>query len=183
MRLSKFGDLPRVEPSRQIKLLETRHVKEVQDEAQVPRVPRVIQPLHLSYCLVRKAPGLTMNRGASPLTLTYGIKLATAKWADIVDQTGIIFLEKGARCDLLPFFFLPVLRDLLPHRTPETFGKLFDSLLDDDPFERGRVHVTHISAAKRAPDLAYGIFLELKRILLKALIYALQRFFFLSKRH
>jgi len=181
--LSKLSDPSRVESSGQIKLLETRQVQEVKDEAQVPRVPGIIQPLHLTYRLFCQFPGLTMNRGTSPPALPDGIKLAAAKRANIVNQAGIIFLEEGATCDFLVFFLQPVLPDLLRDRAPEAFGKPFYWLADDDPFEGSGVHITHVSAAKRTPDLAYGVFLELGRILLEALIYPLQRFFFLTERH
>ena len=85
----------------------------MQDEAQVPGIPHIIQLLHLSDRLFGQFPGLTMDRWTLPFTLPYGIELTTAKRSDIINEAGVILFEKGTGNDLFFLFLQPILRDPL----------------------------------------------------------------------
>ena len=89
---SKPSDLARVKSSGQIKLSETKLIKEIKDKAYVPGISRVIQSLHFFYCLFCKFRGLAVDRRAPTTAFPYGIKLPAAERPNIVNQTAVVFL-------------------------------------------------------------------------------------------
>ena len=90
--LAKIGDLSGVKGSRQIRLSEGGPVKEVKDEADMPGVSCVVQPLHFFYSLFRQLRRLAVNRRAATAAFPYGIKLAATEWTNVVNETGLVFL-------------------------------------------------------------------------------------------
>jgi hypothetical protein len=115
-----------------------------------------------------------VNCRAPTEAFPYGIKPAAAKGPNVVDQTGVIFLEKWTSCNVFFFLLQPVLGNFILDLTLERLGQAIDSLQNNNALKGDDVHISHVCAAIGAPYLADGVFLELIRICLKPLIYLLQ---------
>ena len=140
----------------------------------MPGIPRAIQPLHLFHRLFRQLRGLAVNRRAATAAFPYGVKLAATERANVVNETGLIFLKKGTLRNRFLLLFQFILDDFLLHLTPERLRQTVDALPDDSALKGGDVDISHVCAAIGAPYFADGVFLELIGIPLKAFIYLLQ---------
>lgn len=169
--LSESGDAGRVEASGQIELHEPGSVKETEDEAQMPGISCIINLLYFSYGLFCHFRGLTMDRRTPTTAFPNGIELTTTERTNIVDHTGVVLLQEGARGDLCLFFCQPVLRNIFLHTAPDGLRKALHSLLDKNTFQGDGIYITHLCAAIGTPDLADGVLLEVTDIALKAFVY------------
>lgn len=149
----------------------------------MPGIPRAIQPLHLFHRLFRQLRGLAVNRRAATAAFPYGIELAATEWANVVNQTGLVLLQKGTPRYRFLLLFQFILGDFLLDLPPEGLGQAVDSLPDNNALKGGDVHIPNLCAAIGAPYFTDGVFLEFMGVRLKAFIYPLQSLLFFFQCH